>query len=58
MIFSLLLLVLGKCFFGGRRARVIEEIEKIEVIEQIDEIEGEFKGVFSLLLLGRRVGAG
>ena len=36
----------------------IDEIEKIEVIEQIDEIEGEFKGVFSLLLLGRRVGAG
>ena len=36
----------------------IDEIEKIEVIEQIDEIEGEFKGVFSLLLLGRRVGGG
>ena len=40
------------------RKGLIEEIEEIEVIEQIDEIEGEFKGVFSLLLLGRRVGGG
>ena len=37
---------------------MIEEIEKIEVIEEIEELEGDFKGVFSLLLLGRRVGAG
>ena len=36
----------------------IDEIDEIDVIEQIDEIEGDFKGVFSLLLLGRRVGAG
>ena len=36
----------------------IEEIDEIEKIEVIDEIEGDFKGVFSLLLLGRRVGGG
>ena len=36
----------------------IEEIDEIDEIEVIDEIEGDFKGVFSLLLLGRRVGAG
>ena len=36
----------------------IDEIEKIEKIEEIEEIEGDFKGVFSLLLLGRRVGGG
>ena len=36
----------------------IEEIAEIEEIEKIEKIEGEFKGVFSLLLLGRRVGAG
>ena len=36
----------------------IEKIEEIEGIEEIDEIEGDFKGVFSLLLLGRRVGGG
>ena len=40
------------------RKGLIEEIEEIDEIEQIDEIEGDFKGVFSLLLLGRRVGGG
>ena len=33
-------------------------IDEIEGIEKIEEIEGDFKGVFSLLLLGRRVGGG
>lgn len=33
-------------------------IDEIDEIEEIEKIEGEFKGVFSLLLLGRRVGGG
>ena len=37
---------------------MIEQIEEIEEIEKIEKIEGNFKGVFSLLLLGRRVGGG
>ena len=36
----------------------IEEIDEIDEIEEIEKIEGDFKGVFSLLLLGRRVGGG